>query len=462
MLYQTLKLLFGFAVKHYFREIVIHNEDNIPKDMPLILLPNHTSAFMDPIAVATQVPRSVNFLARGESFQNPILSKIFGVLHMIPIYRREYSPDEVSKNDDIFIRCFELLEKKGCLMIFPEGVSQMEATLMPLKSGSARIALGAAARNDFKLNICLLPIGINYTNPHALQGKLFLNVGKPIYTADYEKEFRENSDKTIHKLTDEISDELKKRIVIVDDRRWVNIAEKGEQIIQAQPNDFKDILDLSDSTEAGWFVTRKQILKVITFIGEKDGFRVLEELDHRLDEFFLKLNRSGLKNKILNPLGKHREKTPRKRIIALYFILFFPIFVIGTLLHIVPYKCTELAARLIVKRPDFRGSVLLASGLFIFLGWFLFLAYILYQSTFSIFAVLALAVFMPVVGLIAFRYLIRLKRLSTDFKILRKGSKARALVQELRNEQQELIDFFKESQARYVQFLESQTKKARH
>ena len=102
MLYRFLKFIIGYAVRQYFREVQLHNQDLVPQKGPVIFLPNHRSGFMDPIVVAIFLKRNVHFLARGESFKNPLMAKLLGKLSVIPIYRKEYSPDEVHKNDEIF------------------------------------------------------------------------------------------------------------------------------------------------------------------------------------------------------------------------------------------------------------------------------------------------------------------------------------------------------------------------
>ena len=123
MLYRFLKFIIGYAVELYFKEVQLRNEDRVPPSGPVIFLPNHRSAFMDPIVVAVFLNRKVHFLARGESFKNPVMANILGKLNVIPIYRKEYSPDEIHKNDALFKLCFGLLEQQGALVIFPEGAS---------------------------------------------------------------------------------------------------------------------------------------------------------------------------------------------------------------------------------------------------------------------------------------------------------------------------------------------------
>ena len=57
---------------------------------------------MDPIVTAIHSKRSMYFLARGESFKNKVGAWFFSKLHMIPIYRKEETPELAHKNDEVF------------------------------------------------------------------------------------------------------------------------------------------------------------------------------------------------------------------------------------------------------------------------------------------------------------------------------------------------------------------------
>ncbi len=454
MLYRFLKIVFRFAIRQYFREVTVSRAEGIPKDKALIVLPNHTSAFMDPIVVAVHVTRPVFFLARGESFQNKLMSRLFRVLHMIPIYRREHTPDLVDQNEFIFQKCFEMMEEKGCLMIFPEGVSQMEPQLMPLKTGSARIALGAEARNDFSLDIHLLPAGINYTNSHSVQGKLFVNFGEPIRCADYKELYTQDPEEAVRKLTQRISDELSKRIVIVEDKRWQQLAFRAERLIRAEMRTFQEIAKLEGEGEAGWFLTRQQILDTIDYVSKNHGETELVEIEKRVDRFHNLVKRLRLEKRFYQPLGKYKERRPGKLQIALYFILTFPLFAIGTVQHIIQYKITESLANAIVKRDDFRGSVLLALGVLIFgMFWFGY-SYLVYILTASWSIALIFLVTMPLLGVISFRYYVRIGRLISDRYVWRKGPRGKGIIRSLSDERDELIAIFRDHYEAHVSSVE--------
>ena len=60
----------------------------------------------------------------------------------IPAYRRQDQSD-MTKHEDTFGRCYELLNEGGTLAIFLEGISHAEPHLAELRTGAARIVLGA-------------------------------------------------------------------------------------------------------------------------------------------------------------------------------------------------------------------------------------------------------------------------------------------------------------------------------
>src|SRR5881397_1209621 len=60
-------------------------------------------------------------------------------------YRRMDEGSDPSQNHDTFEAARRVLVTEGAIAIFPEGISHSDPKLRPLKTGTARIALGAAA-----------------------------------------------------------------------------------------------------------------------------------------------------------------------------------------------------------------------------------------------------------------------------------------------------------------------------
>ncbi|MEI6596571.1 MAG: 1-acyl-sn-glycerol-3-phosphate acyltransferase, partial [Bacteroidota bacterium] len=173
MIYSFIKLVLKGTIRIFFRSVHISNANFIPSQGPLIILANHPSTFMDPIIIAAIVKQKIYFLGKGELFKGAIANWILPKLNIIPVYRKQDDPSQLNKNADTFKKCYEHLEKGGVLLIFPEGLSITERKLKPIKPGSSHIALGAEARNDFKLDLKIVNIGLNYENQHQFNRDVF-------------------------------------------------------------------------------------------------------------------------------------------------------------------------------------------------------------------------------------------------------------------------------------------------
>ena len=85
MLYWIACGLIKFSLKLAFRKIVVNGLERIPKDTPIIFTSNHPAAFMEPLVLATNLRRSLYYLARGDIFKKPIARWLLNQIHILPI-----------------------------------------------------------------------------------------------------------------------------------------------------------------------------------------------------------------------------------------------------------------------------------------------------------------------------------------------------------------------------------------
>jgi glycerol-3-phosphate O-acyltransferase/dihydroxyacetone phosphate acyltransferase len=384
----------SYAVGKYFVEVNILNEDRIPKDKPVLLLPNHRSAFMDPVVVASQLKGSIYFLARGESFNNPFVVRVFKRLKMIPIFRKEYSPEKTHQNEDVFKHCHELMKEKGTLMIFPEGICQTKFLLAPLKVGSARIALEAEDKNNFELDVHLIPIGINYTNPHRFRGMVTVNIGTPIKAADYKEAYEQDKWQVVNDLTSDLEKELKEQIIVLEDQSEIEVIAQIENLLLDQPT----VLEAQD-----WYGRRKEINELVRRFKQKD-ISSYSSFKTRLHLYFGSLDRLGLKYR--NEGIKTGLHITNNNIIKTFLLIFgFPFFTFGSILHFLPFFITIISAKSFVKRVDFMGSILLIFGLLIFSIFGFVEAWLLHRLIGNIYITLGFIIAWPTLGLFTYGYL---------------------------------------------------------
>ncbi len=154
-------------------------QESIPKDEAVIFLGNHQNALMDALIIATKNGRFAYFLTRASVFNNPLVAKILKSLWMLPVYRVRDGWNTISKNDEIFKTCSQLLHTNHAVTIFPEGNHNLKRMVRPLSKGFTRIVFETLERYpDTKLS--LVPVGINYENAEGYANGVFLNFGKTI------------------------------------------------------------------------------------------------------------------------------------------------------------------------------------------------------------------------------------------------------------------------------------------
>ena len=241
MIYEFLKVIFRIAFKLYFREVVINHYQEFPADKPILFVSNHRSSFMDALLIGACLKRQLHFMTRGESFNTPLKRWLFKQFNMHPIYRKEHSPGLTAKNQSLISGFQQLILNNHSVLIFPEGISHVEPKLYPIKTGAARVVLTnqTLASHEF----LVVPIGLNYENPHRFRTKVLINFGKAIELEPYFKKYRENEKEAVSMLTDKIRIELEQMALNIEDEEledFVPVVRSlyEKELIQKSPNYF--------------------------------------------------------------------------------------------------------------------------------------------------------------------------------------------------------------------------------
>ena len=210
-LFVKLYMRVGFAF--YFKKILISGKNNIPKNKAILFVANHQNALIDPLLIGATTPRELNFLTRADVFNKPLIKALLSSVNMMPIYRIKDGRTGLSKNDEVFQKCYKILNKKGTILIFPEGNHNIQRRLRILSKGFTRIILGTLENNPDQ-EIVVLPIGINYTNAKKFASSVHLVFGEPIIVHEHHKNSALNGSSS--ELKNEVSEALKKLITHID------------------------------------------------------------------------------------------------------------------------------------------------------------------------------------------------------------------------------------------------------
>ena len=149
---------------------------------PVLLVANHPNSLIDPTLVVAAGSRPVRFLAKAPLFADRKTSWMVKAAGAIPVYRRSDDPTQMSRNEDAFRAVFDVLASGAVVGVFPEGVSHSEPGMVPLKTGAARIALGAAAQLGQVISI--VPVGLSFRAKEIFRSDAFVVRGFPVAWGD--------------------------------------------------------------------------------------------------------------------------------------------------------------------------------------------------------------------------------------------------------------------------------------
>lgn len=173
---RLVRALLGFLLRIFFRRVEVDGGDRIPTTGPVLFCPNHPNALVDPVLVLATAPRPVSFLAKAPLFQMPVIGWFARALESIPVYRRQDGSGDTSRNAEMFAAARRVLEGGGTIAIFPEGTSHNDPGLRPLRTGAARIALGAGTTDPVRI----VPVALIYSAKTTFRSSALVCFGEPI------------------------------------------------------------------------------------------------------------------------------------------------------------------------------------------------------------------------------------------------------------------------------------------
>ncbi|UZR92879.1 lysophospholipid acyltransferase family protein [Chondrinema litorale] len=377
MIYSFLKIIVKIATRIFFKKISVNNKKLIPEEVPLIVVANHPNTFMDPVLIAALMQQQVYFLAKSTVFGSPIKDWFLGnILNMIPVYRKQdLPPGKLANNQAVFEKCFDFLKNKGTLLIFPEGTSVMEKKLREIKTGTARIALGAEAENNFNLGVKILTVGINYSEGEKFRSDVTLNIDEPINVSEWKEVYNNSSSDAAHKLTDHIREKLEKQLVVTIDKDHERLLEQTELIFK---NELAESIDLPKKEKD--FLISKGISEALKYFEENDS-QMLASLKTRINTYFRKLDLLGLHDGLLKKKNLESNIFWKSIRILTFLIVGSPIWLIGLLTNYIPYILPSKIAPLISKHIEFRAPVMMAIGVLTFSIYYFLTNLLVYQLT---------------------------------------------------------------------------------
>ena len=399
------------VVRVFYRRFEVSGKESLPVDTGLILCANHVNALVDAVVMQAATDRLVRPLARSGLFNNPLLRPLLHMIGAVPVYRRQDPGSNIKGNADAFSRCYQLLAEDECLIIFPEGQSHSDPHLRDLKTGAARIALGALQANGRAPVV--LPVGLMFTRKGRPRGDVLVQYGQPV-ALDIPDGL--NAREAVELLTTRITQGLAAVTLNADSWQEIDLASRVEKFFAFRHGRYR----------------QKQLVQQFRAVQRLvDGQRLL--LEHEPDRVRALIRHLHMFERLRNCCGIGDYQLTlnyRPTLIALYMLrtllvllVGFPVALWGAVNSILPFMLTRMFSRLIAKGEDQYDTARIILGMLLFgLFWSLQCANVYYHfgGGWALAYFVSLLVSTPVALMMRSEYRYALGNLRVFFLFLRK------------------------------------------
>ncbi len=408
-IYSILYVWTFIAHRLYYRRITVVGLEKIPADTPVIYAPNHQNALMDPLAVAFAARRQLAFLARADIFQKPAVARLLNMLQILPIYRIRDGIQALGRNQEVFDQTVNVLKSNIPICILPEGNHEGQKRLRPLKKGIFRIAFQAEESHAFKLNIHVIPVGVDYSDYFNAGSDLTVVFGTPIRIADYEAQYRENEQRTINTLMNTLAEGMRSVMIHIPEEHYKVSLQISEMF---EPNVW-NTLNIKRHQYNKLTIKQYIIQKVTEAFGKNQ--EKATEISTALDAYTAKLNKLKLKDCLLQQKFCHFL---RLLIETLLSIVLLPVYFYGLILNYIPFKVPVKVADKI-KDQHFKSSIHFGISLFLFPIYYLIIFTVFCIFSKSLTLSMVFGVTLPLSGYFAFYNFQRMKRLLGKLRLFK-------------------------------------------
>ncbi len=340
----------GLSVDLFYRRSVFGGP--VPGRGPVLLVANHPNGLIDPAEVMQLTRRRVRFLAKAPLFSSPVLGGILRSMGTLPVYRASDGAD-TARNEDTFRAVHEALAAGELVCLFPEGRSHSEPALQKLKTGAARMALGAEASVTKPLGVRVVPVGLLHAKKSRFRSRAAAWIGEPIEVGDLldAKDERE----AVVALTERISLGLRQVMIELDD--WCDLPpiQLAERMWPAN--------------EANRVERLRELALGLRRLREHEPSRA-DDLVRRVAEFGDRLDCLGL---TVGDLDLSYTRSGVLRFVArnaFLCLVALPLFLLGALFWWLPNRLVGRLARIRTVSTDIVATQKVISGMVVFALWY--------------------------------------------------------------------------------------------
>jgi hypothetical protein len=301
--------------------------------------------------------------------------------------------------------------------------------LQPLKTGAARIALGAAFE-DRVPRVVTVPVGLAYDSKARFRSRALVRVGVPESVAAWAQRYERDDHDAVRALTDDMAARL--RLVSPDYRSW-NEADRLGQIAEVFDRRFGDVPSEVDLGE------RERVARSLASAdGDPGPGGPMGSLELAFERYQRDLTLLGLTDaQVAASYGRARLRLVLAWSIV-KVVVAAPLAAVGAVVHVVPYQLMKRVGRL-PANEGMRATVKLLGCFASFTLVYVAIGVVV-GTRFGPWAGLAGAVAAPACGYVAVLFSERVKRLGGLVAGARAVRSKRAVLESVRANRMAVVD----------------------
>ena len=379
---QLFHVFISVALRLFFRRIEAANVEKVPKDGAIIFILNHPNGLVDPGIVFVSLSRRVSFLAKSTLFDVPVGGYLLRLIEALPVFRRIDAGADREKNQFTFENCEELLARGRCIAIFPEGISHNETKLQPIKTGAARIALGALAvgkdNNELVKNgLKIMAVGLYYTSKTAFRSEALIRYGEifDVESVELDENGEPPRDEVL-RLTQKIQEALQTVTLNLESTDELETVVRAEALFSSV---YENLLFKQTLTQT--FLRLQDLADKYKLLGQSNPEKMCD-LREKVERYENNLQTSGLTVESLSVLQHPTVYVFRYLILRIFVLLLLaPLSIVGAIIHSPAYLFSNLLGQMVTTHDvDAAGSTskILAACIFMPLTWLISAGIIFY------------------------------------------------------------------------------------
>lgn len=398
-----LMVLARTVLRAFFHRVEAVGRDRAPTDRPVLVVANHFYGFVDPVMLMHVFGRLPRFVAKSTLWDMLWLRPFLALAGMIPVHRPEDRSDP-QQNVAAFAHCYGALARGALVGIFPEGTTHDDPAIRSVRTGAARIALGA--RRAGVSGLVILPTGLTFDDKIALRSGVLGMVGEPIDVDAVATELGGGSpvDETdrpaVRALTARITEGLREVAPDYADAREAAVLRRAAEVT----------LQAGRGPNAEVSMAERELLARQLADAPVEARR---EIADRLAHYLLDLDLAQLRDHQVARQQTPRDLLLRTIVATVRLVVLAPLALLGTVWNLVPYWTVKTVGRLVAS-PVTKGTARITAALVAFpLMW---TTVILLDPWDGILAGLVVLLLAPLSGLVAVSWSETLVRVHRDWR----------------------------------------------